>query len=353
MTPRTQSFSPVNALERIAYLLERDREATYRVRAFRRAAATLAELSPTELVELSRLGRLTDLGGVGGRTAEVVAQALAGEVPDYLAALESGPGVEAGPPEAQRLRESLRGDCHSHTDWSDGGSSIEAMARAAATLGHEYLVITDHSPRLSVAHGLPAERLRQQLAVLEDLRERLAPFRLLSGIEVDICDDGSLDQAPDLLGSLDVVVASVHSKLRMDTAAMTRRLLAALENPALDILGHCTGRIRPGSSGEGKGRPPSSFDTGAVFARAAELSKAIEVNCRPERLDPPRALLSEAIEAGCLLAIDTDAHAPGQLEWQPFGCIRAAACGAAQDRVVNTWTAASLLSWTGAHRSLG
>src|SRR5207248_2633585 len=164
-----------------------------------------------------------------------------------------------------------------------------------------------------------AERLREQRKVVDALNEKLAPFRILTGIEVDILEDGNLDQEPDLLAHLDVVVASVHSKLRMDGEQMTRRMIGALANPHMDILGHCTGRIVVG-----RGRPESSFDAELVFAAAEKYDKAVEINSRPERLDPPRRLLRLAIEMGCRVAIDTDAHAPGQLEWQVLGCDRAA-----------------------------
>lgn len=336
-------MEPVEALERIAYLLERMREPTYRVRAFRNAAASVRPLSRAELEERAAGGRLRALAGVGEKTERVIIEALAGEVPSYLARLE---GELPSPDDGQglALRAMLRGDCHTHSDWSDGGSPIIDMARAARDLGHEYAVLTDHSPRLTIANGLSPERLRRQLDVVAEVNEELAPFRLLTGIEVDINLDGSLDQEEDLLARLDVVVASVHSKLRMESREMTRRMVTALADPHMDILGHCTGRIVVG-----RGRPESTFDAEAVFAAAVDHGKAIEVNSRPERLDPPKRLLRQAIEAGCLLAIDTDAHAPGQLEWQPHGCHRAAECGATPERVVNTWRVDELLGWAASH----
>jgi putative hydrolase len=242
---------------------------------------------------------------------------------------------------AADLRAALRGDCHTHSDWSDGGSPIDEMARAARDLGHEYIVLTDHSGSLKVAKGLSAERLRRQLEVVAALNEELAPFRILTGIEVDILEDGSLDQEEELLARLDVVVASVHSKLRMERAEMTQRMAVAVANPHVDVLGHCTGRLVVG-----RGRPESEFDPELIFTACREYGTAVEINSRPERLDPPKRLLRMALEMGCLVSIDTDAHAPGQLEWQVYGCERAADCGVEPDRVINALGVDDLLAWT-------
>ncbi|MCW2567663.1 MAG: DNA-dependent polymerase beta chain [Mycobacterium sp.] len=337
---------PVADLRRIAFLLERAHESSYRVRAFRGAAAALGRLDAGTIADRAAAGTLTDVKGVGEVTARCVAESVTGEEPVYLRRLEATGGTPVAEGGAA-LRAALRGDLHTHSDWSDGGSPIREMAETARDLGHSYVALTDHSPRLTVANGLSPERLEKQLDVVAELNAELAPFRILTGIEVDILDDGSLDQTDELLGRLDVVVASVHSKLRMPRAEMTRRMVTAVRNPHTDILGHCTGRNVTSQGRGGKTRPESEFDADAVFAACASRSVAVEVNSRPERLDPPKRLLRLAVEAGCRVSIDTDAHAPGQLDWLPFGCERAAACGTPVESVVNTWPIEELLAWTG------
>ncbi|MGW0889423.1 PHP domain-containing protein [Saccharopolyspora sp. NPDC002578] len=311
------------ALREIAFWLERADEPTYRVRAFRRAADVVA--AHDDVVARAGSGRLTELAGIGKTTAQVIEQAVRGETPDYLAKLRADAPEQQ---EGSALRAELRGDCHTHSDWSDGGSPVEEMARTARDLGHEWMVLTDHSPRLTVARGLSVERLRAQLDLVAELNAALAPFWIRTGIEVDVLDDGSLDQDPGVLAELDLVVASVHSKLRMSSREMTRRMCAAVANPHVDVLGHCTGRLR-------SRRPPSEFAASEVFRACRDHGTAVEINSRPERLDPPMALLAEAFELGCEFAIDSDAHAPGQLDWQIHGCARAERCGIPASRVVN------------------
>jgi putative hydrolase len=333
-------MDPVAALKEIANLLERELAPTYRVRAFRKAAWALEALERDEIASRVAAGTLTELANVGKTTSQVVVEAVNGDVPAYLAKLrEQAPERLAEGGEAMRSR--LRGDLHSHSDWSDGGSPIREMAEAALARGHDYLALTDHSPRLTVANGLSPERLRKQLGVVAELNDELAPFRILTGIEVDILEDGSLDQEEELLAGLDVVVASVHSKLRMDSDDMTRRMVNAVANPHVDVLGHCTGRLITGGRGK---RPESQFEAEVVFEACRRFGVAVEINSRPERRDPPSRLIRLAYETGCMFSIDTDAHAPGQLDFLDYGCARAVELGIEPERVVNTRDAAHLLA---------
>ena len=326
-------MDPIAALNEIAYWLERQLASPYKTKAFRHAAAAVAALPPEELAERGRDGRWDGIKGVGGSTAEVIREAVAGGIPARLEALRAEAPTTASP-----LRTKLRGDLHSHSDWSDGTTSIESMAETATWLGHEYLALTDHSPHLRVANGLNPERLRDQL-------KEVAKFDvLLSGIEVDILDDGALDQVPELLDRLDIVVASVHSKLKMPADEMTARMLAAVRNPHTNVLGHCTGRLVEGSRGT---RGQSEFDARAVFDACAENDVAVEINSRPERQDPPDGLIALALEAGCLFSIDSDAHAPGQLGLIDLGAERAEKDGVPADRIVTTWPVDKLLAWAG------
>lgn len=350
MTEEQYDGTPVAALRRIAFLLERGRADSYKVRAYRGAASAILARPPDEVAERARTGTLTEIPGVGASTARVIAQAVAGRVPDKLAEAEREYGAALTEDSAgMALRARLRGDLHSHSDWSDGGSPIEEMAMTAMEIGHDYLVLTDHSPRLKVARGLSAERLARQLDVIAAVNEHLdaaAPdrrdFTLLRGIEVDILDDGGLDQTEEMLARLDVRVASVHSKLQMEPEQMTRRMIAAVRNPFTNVLGHCTGRLVTGSRGT---RAQSRFDARAVFEACAEEGVAVEINSRPERRDPPTALLELARDIGCLFSIDSDAHAPGQLDYPLLGCERAEAAGIEADRIVNTWPRDRLLEW--------
>jgi putative hydrolase len=335
-------MGPADALDRVVYLLDRALAEGRRVAAYGKARDLARELGDDAIAQHHAEGTLLDLPGIGPSTGKVIAMALDGGIVEHLAELEAETAIDIG--EGAELREALKGDCHSHTTWSDGGAATEVMARTAMALGHDYLVVTDHSPRLTIAHGLNRERLLQQLDEIEALNAELAPFRILTGMEVDILEDGSLDQDDDLLERLDVVVASVHSKLRMPEPDMTRRMVMAVASPHVDILGHCTGRKLVGG-----GRPQSQFDPEIVFAACARFGTAVEINCRPERQDPPEELLSLALDWDCRISIDTDAHAPGQLEWQAYGCDKAAKMGIEPERIINTLPAADLVAWTESH----
>ncbi len=332
-----EPLDPVRALRRIAYYKDRAREDSRRVMAYRNAADVVEAMTPEHRERVGKTNSWQTLPGIGPKTAKVIEQAWAGREPDTLVALrEAATDLGGG-----EIRAALKGDLHLHSNWSDGSAPIEEMMEAAQELGHEYCALTDHSPRLTVANGLSPERLRHQLDVIDELRERFS-MRILTGIEVDILIDGTLDQEPELLERVDIVVASVHSKLKMDAPAMTRRMVRAVSSGQADILGHCTGRLVAGNRGI---RPESTFDAETVFTACRDNGVAVEINSRPERRDPPTRLLNLALEIGCEFSIDTDAHAPGQLDFLGYGAQRALDAGVPTERIINTWPADRLLEW--------
>jgi DNA polymerase (family 10) len=234
----------------------------------------------------------------------------------------------------------IKGDLHVHSEWSDGRSSIEEMARAAREWGYEYIALTDHSSGRGIAHGLTPERLAEQLEEIEALNRRLDGFRVLSGTEVDIRADGSLDFPDELLSRLDVVVAAVHSAMNQDREKMTRRVLRVLENPHVDILAHPSCRLL-------STREPVDIDMEAVLKAAAVHGKAVEVNANPARMDLKDTHAFLAREVGLKLVISTDAHDPSHLGFVRYGVgvARRAWCRAGD--ILNTRPAADVLASLG------
>ncbi len=335
-------MEPVIALQQAIHCLDRELAPGQKVRAFQKAIDVVVETGPGEITARADAGTLTDLDGIGTSTAEVIVDALSDNHDGYLARLDERSRIQIG--EGEAVLAALRGDAHAHTTWSDGGAPLRSMAETAMSVGHEWIVITDHSARLTIAHGLNEQRLVWQLDEIQTLNAELAPFRILTGKEVDIFEDGSLDLSDDMLSQFDVVVASVHSKLKLPKLEMTKRMVTAIASLHSDILGHCTNRKLAG-----RGRPPSEFDAEIVFAACAQFDTAVEINCRPERQDPPEELLELAMDWECKVAINTDAHATGQLEWQPYGADKAVRCGVPVEDIINTSSADDVLAWTARH----
>ena len=318
------------ALAEIAYLL-RSQGDQHRARAFTRVAGMLARDRP-DLEALRGSGKLETLEGVGAGIARTLVELVDTGQSSYLERLRAKVGTAAGPTPEERasplVESGYRGDLHCHTDWSDGGATVLAMAEAARARGYEYLAITDHSPRLTVTNGLGPERLAAQRRLVDEANARLSGITVLQGSEVDILEDGSLDLPEEALAELDIVIASPHLKLRMDRTQMTERMLRAVEHPRVTILGHPTGR-RPGS------RAGADYDFEAVFRAAAARGVVLEIDCDPARMDlsPELAGLAEAL--GCRFSLDSDAHAPDQFVYTDLGAWSAQRAGIPTDRIVN------------------
>jgi DNA polymerase (family X) len=284
-------------LDEIADMLELRDDNFYHKRAYRLAAEGVRDFpQPIELLPHDQLQKIR---GIGPNLASKLATLL--ETGEQLR--EARGEFEAAEHRLPALLElaDLRGDLHTHSTWTDGRASIEQMARSVEKHRLEYFALTDHSQRLKMVNGLDPARLRDQWREIDSVRERVPGVKLLRGIEVDILEDGELDLPQDVLAELDWVVASVHSKLDQEPAAMTERLLRAIRNPMVDVIGHPTGRLI------GR-RNPSNFDLDAVLRAASQEGCALEVNSQVDRLDLRDEFCREAKRAGLKLVISTDAH---------------------------------------------
>ena len=320
------AIDAAQALSEIGYLLRQQEKERYRARAFSAAAWSIALTRP-DLDALARSGQLTTIEGVGEGIARVLNELVQNGESRYLKRLREQMQQPARGDESALDYEDYRGDIHSHTDWSDGRATMREMAEAAQALGYEYLGITDHSPRITVVHGLDAEKLLAQAREMAEV-QKTVDVKLLQGIEVDILEDGSLDLPDAVLEILDVVIASPHVKLRQDPAAMTERMMRAVSHPHVDVIGHPTGR-RPGS------REGATYDFEAVFEAAAKHGVALEIDCDPARLDLSPEMARTARDLGCTFAVDADAHAPAEFAYVPMALWMARRAGIPRERILN------------------
>ena len=321
------AIAAAQVLSEIGYLLRQDPKEVYRARAFSAVAWSLA-LERPDLDELQKANQLTTIEGVGPGIAKVLAGLVESGHSSYLDRLRGETGQPSRDDESTIDLSTYQGDLHSHTDWSDGRATMLEMARAAHALGYRYLGVTDHSPRIKVVNGLDAARLLAQSHEREQVANEVEGLALLQGIEVDILEDGALDLPDEVLELLDIVVASPHVRLRQEPAAMTERMLRAVSNPNVDLIGHPTGR-RPGS------REGATYDFELVFREAGVHGVALEIDCDPARMDlsPEHARL--ALECGCSFSLDADAHAPAEFAYVPMAAWMARRAGIPMDRILN------------------
>ncbi len=321
------ALAAAQVLSEIGYLLRQDPDERFRAKAFSAAAWSLALQRP-DLVSLQRTENLTSIEGVGEGIARVLSDLIKSGESRYLNRLREQFKQPARVDESDLDFSAYQGDVHSHTGWSDGRATMLEMAEAAQALGYAYLGITDHSPRITVVHGLNAERLVAQSREMAEVQKQVDGLTLLQGIEVDILEDGSMDLPDSVLEILDVVIASPHVKLRQEPGAMTERMLRAVSHPHVDVIGHPTGR-RPGS------REGASYDFEAVFKEAAKHEVALEIDCDPARMDLSPEMARLAYECGCSFAVDADAHAPAEFAYVPMALWMARRAGIPQDRILN------------------
>jgi putative hydrolase len=321
------AVAAAQALSEIGYLLRQDPKEVFRAKAFSSAAWAIAVERP-DLEAMHRDGTLLSLPGVGAGIAKVLAELIETGHSRYLDRLRAESGQPARDDESTLDLSGYQGDIHSHTTWSDGRATMLEMARGAKALGYRYLAVTDHSPRIKVVHGLDAGRLLAQSQEMAEVQQQVKGLTLLQGIEVDILEDGALDLPDPVLEILDIVIASPHVKLRMEPEAMTARMMRAVSNPHVDVIGHPTGR-RPGS------REGATYDFEAVLKEAARQGVAVEMDCDPARMDLSPEMARLALECGCNFALSSDAHAPAEFAYVPMGAWMARRAGIPEDRILN------------------
>src|SRR5438874_9593722 len=321
------AIAAAQALSEIGYLLRQNEKERFRAKAFSAAAWSIALQRP-DLASRQRTENLTQSEGVGEGIARVLSDLIQNGESRYLNRLREQMGQPARDDQSDLDFDDYQGDVHSHTNWSDGRATMLEMAQGAQALGYSYLGITDHSPRITVVHGLNAERLVAQSREMAEVQSQVDGLTLLQGIEVDILEDGSLDLPDAVLEILDIVIASPHVKLRQEPAAMTERMMRAVSHPHVDVIGHPTGR-RPGS------REGASYDFELVFQEAAKHGIALEIDCDPARMDLSPEMARLAYEFGCEFVVDADAHAPAEFAYVPMGLWMARRAGIPKDRIRN------------------
>ncbi|MGH7765641.1 MAG: PHP domain-containing protein [Candidatus Dormibacteraceae bacterium] len=321
------AIAAAQALSEIGYLLRQDPDEKFRAKAFSAAAWSLAIQRP-DIESLHGSHELTTLEGVGAGIAKVLTDLIENGHSRYLERLRDEMKQPTLDDESVLDLAQYQGDVHSHSEWSDGKATMLEMAKAAEAMGYRYLGVTDHSPRITVVHGLDAERLLAQSSQMAEVQRQVPGLTLLQGIEVDILEDGALDLPDAVLDILDVVIASPHVKLRQDPAAMTERMLRAVSHPHVDVIGHPTGR-RPGS------REGATYDFEAVFKAAARYGVALEIDCDPARMDLSPEMARLALDCGCNFTLDADAHSPAEFAYVPMGMWMARRAGIPRERILN------------------
>jgi putative hydrolase len=322
-----EALAAAQVLSEIGYLLRQQEKERFRAKAFAAASWSIA-LSRPDLDELARTESLTSIEAVGEGIAKVLADLLKTGESRYLNRLREQMKQPAQEDETDLDFDDYMGDIHSHSNWSDGRATMLEMAEGAQAMGYSYLGVTDHSPRITVVHGLNAERLVAQSREMAEVQKQVDGVALLQGIEVDILEDGALDLPDAVLEILDVVIASPHVKLRQEPAAMTERMMRAVSNRHVDVIGHPTGR-RPGS------REGATYDFEAVFKEAAKNGIALEIDCDPARMDLSPEMARMARDLGCDFVVDADAHAPAEFAYVPMALWMARRAGIPKERIRN------------------